>query len=310
LAGLPPGVIDFDVADGLVRSGDISNGTLKAQGLMARCRGGKFALAQAIQHSVMKLRAMLGRNAIGARWFESVAGDVSFAVRHLGRRPLTTLTIVLVSSIGIGVHAAVFALIQAVTMRPAPGVPRDDALVAIRGKERFDDEPQWRARPLSYPELREIAASGQFASVAGWTRHVVAFAGGAANGGMAQAQFVTSGYFSTIGIRPILGAGLPAADDRLGDDASLVAVISHALWATTFASSTGVIGTTIRLNDVPVRIVGVAPPRFNGAVPTAGSSTIWLPLSARAAIRLGERGSAVEPRLGAFRNSSSVARWR
>ena len=61
-------------------------------------------------------------------------------------------------------------------------------------------------------------------------------------------------------------------------------MIGHTLWRDSFASAPDVVGRTIRVNDVPIRIAGVAPPRFNGAVPTGGTRTLWMPLSTRATI--------------------------
>lgn len=219
------------------------------------------------------------------RWINSVRGDVRFALRHFARAPLTTATIVLVLAIGIGVQAGVFSLIQAMTMRPAPGVPRDDALVAIRGKERLDAGGRWRSRTFSNLELRDFAERGDvFVSVVGWVRNSVALDAGDGDGREAQVQFVTSGFFPTIGVRPILGAGLPLDGGPDANAPQLVAVICHSLWRDSFASAPDVVGRTIRVNDVPIRVVGVAPPRFNGAVPTGGTRTLWMPLSARATI--------------------------
>ena len=241
-------------------------------------------------------------------WIDSVGADVRFALRYFARKPMTAATIVLVSALGIGVHAAVFSLIQAVTLRTAPGVPRDDALVAIRGKERLQGESRWRYRLFSYPELRQIAGRRDvFASVAGWASQHVALDTGDGDGRMAQVQFVTGGFFSTIGIRPILGPGLPPEDRPETAEPQLVAVLGHALWATKFASSPDVLGTSIRVNDVEVRIVGVAPPRFNGATRSAEARTLWMPLSARTAIRAATAEALASPDSALF---AAVGRLR
>ena len=64
-----------------------------------------------------------GRDARGARWMETLAADVRFALRHFAHTPLTAITLVLVLALGIGVNSAIFSVLQALTMRPAPGVP-------------------------------------------------------------------------------------------------------------------------------------------------------------------------------------------
>jgi hypothetical protein len=98
------------------------------------------------------------RDARGGRWVESLVGDVKFAFRHFARTPLTTITLVLVLSLGIGVNAALFSILQSLTMRPAPGVPADDALVRIRGTTFARTDGTLEPRPFSMPELDDLAS--------------------------------------------------------------------------------------------------------------------------------------------------------
>ena len=236
------------------------------------------------------------RDARSIPFLDNLGRDVRFAFRHFARKPLTAATIVVVLAIGIGVHAAAFSLIQALTLRPAPGVPRDGALVAVRGKERLDREARWRQRAYSDPELRDLAAQRDiFASVAGWVSAFVALDLDEGESRDGSVQFVTDGFFPTLGLHPGVGAGLPATDRAESGDAQLVAVIGDALWRQRYGGAPDAVGSIIRVNDVAVRIVGVAPPRFNGAVSTRGIRTLWMPLSARATI-LGTTAHAMASR--------------
>ncbi|MEP6835694.1 MAG: ABC transporter permease [Gemmatimonas sp.] len=221
-----------------------------------------------------------------ARVIDSTLADIRFAVRHAVRKPLTALTIIAVLAIGIGVHSAVFSLVQAVTTRPAPGVPDNDALVRLRGKEQLDPGGDWYPRGISYSEFLALSEHRElFAATAAFTMQDVAFdLANGADAGTASAQFVTGNFFTTLGLQPALGAGLPPTERADQVEPELQAVISHTLWQAAFGSSPTVIGQTVRLNNVPVRVVGVAPARFNGAVPTTGTRTLWLPLSARAQV--------------------------
>src|SRR6185503_9329977 len=65
------------------------------------------------------------RDARGGRWIDSIGADVRFAFRFFARKPLSSITIVLVLAIGIAGYAAVFGLLQSAILRPPPGVPRD-----------------------------------------------------------------------------------------------------------------------------------------------------------------------------------------
>ena len=224
------------------------------------------------------------RDARGARWIESFAADVKFAMRHFARTPLTAITLVLVLALGIGVNSAIFSFMQLLTMRAAPAVAVDDALVRIRGIVRARSQGRPRPRDFSVPELNAIVARSEtFSSVAGWAAdQMVLDLGDGNDPRVRRGHFVTPNYFATLGVRPALGPGLPAARTDDAPGAELVVVIAHQL-RDELGGDTAVIGRVVRVNGVPVRIVGVAPPRFQGPIagPDYGAS-LWLPLDARA----------------------------
>lgn len=213
---------------------------------------------------------------------ESVRQDLRFAVRHFARQPLSALTIVLVLALGIGVHSAVFSLVQSLTTRPAPGVPRSSSLVRIRGRLQQSVGATWMPRGLSYAEFTAIVADrGTFAAAAAWSLDDIALSTGSGQGALpGRAQFVTSGYFTTLGVRPALGTVPANGDDAVG--AAHEAVIGDALWHTMFGASPSAVGAVVRVNGVAMTIVGVMPPRFNGATPNDGDRMLWLPLGTRA----------------------------
>ncbi len=219
-----------------------------------------------------------GRDARRTRWVESIATDVRFAFRTFARRPLASATIVLVLAFGIGGHAFQVSALLAVTRRPPPGMPADVPLVRLRGKYRTREETRWHDRTLWSAELREAAAlPNTFAAIAGWAQdQVERTEPGMPHGEMVVAQFVTDGYFRTIGVTVSGGPGLPPAADA-GEP---VGVITYGMWEDLFDRGE-VTGRTVTLNGVPVRVVGVAPPAFTGALSVDNRHTMWLPLSAR-----------------------------
>ena len=110
------------------------------------------------------------RDARGGRWIDSIGADVRFAFRFFARKPLSSITIVLVLAIGIAGYAAVFGLLQSAILRPPPGVPRNVPLVLLRGMMREKEQPQWWPMRFSYPELSEMSALRTiFSTVTGWT---------------------------------------------------------------------------------------------------------------------------------------------
>ena len=215
------------------------------------------------------------RDVRGARWIESLVSDVRFALRHFARRPLYALTIIAVLSLGLGGHAAVFAFAQAVTARPAPGMPDDESIVQIRGKRRPVEGRAWLPRRVSEPEWRAFSELREtFTSVAAWrTEDVVLQIGNAESSG-GKAHFVSDNYFSTLGLAPVIGGGLPPSA-RAGD---VGAIISNSLWQHWHGGTTDVIGKTIGVNGVRATIAGVAPDKFLGTLPEGSPNVVWVSL--------------------------------
>ncbi len=225
------------------------------------------------------------RDVRGARWVETLVADVRFAFRHFARTPLTAVTLVLVLSLGIGVNSALFSILQALTTRPAPGVPDDDALVRIRGTTLARTDGKLLGRPFSMPEIDDLASRREtFSAVVGYAiDQMVLDAGDGGDLRPDGAHFVTPNFFSSLGVRPVIGPGLPAGNTADVPGAELATVISHQLWEQLGGDST-ILCRVIRINEIPVRVVGVAPPGFQGPVIESGTPSVWLPLAARAAI--------------------------
>ena len=69
-----------------------------------------------------------------------------------------------------------------------------------------------------------------------------------------------SSFLPTLGVQPLLGRNFSAEEDQRG--AAPVALISYAIWRTSFGADPGIAGKTIRLDGVPTRIIGVLPANF------------------------------------------------
>jgi putative ABC transport system permease protein len=218
----------------------------------------------------------------GLPWIEALAADLRYALRHFRRTPLSTLTMVLVLSIGIGTSVVLFTVLNSLATLPAPGIARDEALVRIRGTLRINGTAGVQERLLSWPEVREYAGrTDLFTGVAAYADETALVATGDETSAPLAVRLVytTPNYFGLLGVHPALG-GEPAADaDPLRMTTSPTAMISHAMWRQRFGGARDVVGRTLRVNGVPVEIVGVAPPRFTGA-DGGGGMTMWVPLAA------------------------------
>lgn len=94
---------------------------------------------------------------------------------------------------------------------------------------------------------------------------------------------VTGNFFDVLGIRPALGRGLTAAEDRLRDPRAVV-VLGYRLWERGFAKDPSVLGTVLHLNGSPFTVVGVAPREFADSEP-GYDTQLFLPVSALPLIR-------------------------
>jgi predicted permease len=218
------------------------------------------------------------RDARGGEWIDNLRRDVKYAFRYYARTPLTTITIILTLTLGIGFSSAVFSVLNGILTRPAPGVPDDPALVKIRGS--MDVRPYDRS--LSYPELAAYAAlTTKFEAVAGWgTSGVVVGAGGGALGvTSARGLFVTPNYFNTLGVRLAAGRSFDQTRFEQRFPPELTTIVSYGLAMERFGSPQAALGTRIVVNEVPITIIGVAPQRFNGPVVSGEARNLWMPLS-------------------------------
>ena len=238
----------------------------------------------------------------GARWVDTVAGDLRFAVRYFARHKATVAIIVIVLALGTGTNTMIFSVFQSQFLRPAPGVPEDDSHARIWGQQRDTRLAAWHDRGFTHPELEALAQHRDvFLDVAGWTSDEVSLAGDPIasrprsdvsdvdprfvedNGAprVVQAHYVTPNFFATLGVRPVAGQGLSRVAD---DEPDRTAVMSDAVARRLYGSAADAVGRTVHVNEVPLQVVGVAPPRFQGAAKNMGNVALWIPMSARAEI--------------------------
>jgi hypothetical protein len=92
-----------------------------------------------------------------------------------------------------------------------------------------------------------------------------------------EAELVSGNYFTMLGVQPALGRVLSPDDDKTKGGHPVV-VLSHGYWVSRFNADPGVVGTTIKVNDYPMTVVGSPlflsrpSPCSSHPCPTCGSS--------------------------------------
>ncbi len=193
-----------------------------------------------------------GQNLFG--WLDTSISDLRYAIRSLRLAPAFALVAILSLGLGIGANTAIFSVLNAIMLKSLP-VEHPEDLIAIKrdGSGAFTN-PLWEA-----VRDRQDMFSGVFAF--GGTRMSLN------DGGEARwliTNWVSGDYFSTLGVRPAIGRVLTRADDFRGCPA--VAVLGHGFWQSEFGGDPRAIGKTINFDGHPFSIVGVADPRFTGAM--------------------------------------------
>jgi predicted permease len=171
--------------------------------------------------------------------------------------------------LGIGLNTMVFTLINAVLLKPLP-VPNGERVVSIRNRNLSMNDDGQR---MSYPEFRDYRAQAtSFQSLQASSDEEGVLSERTNAPQSYQMEHTTSGLFTMLQVRPILGRGFLPADDKPG--AESVLLLGYSIWQDRYNSAANVIGRVVRVNGKPATIIGVMPPKFK--FPTVVD--MWMPL--------------------------------
>jgi predicted permease len=230
--------------------------------------------------------------------------DLRYGVRLLRTHKGFTLVAAFSLALGIGANTALFSVVEAVLLRTLPvkepsrlvlfewqagsafrtngsrgsNIPRP---AGTRGASMFrydiiEKMRQARAAATDDP-LSDLFA---FAPVYGLT--AVANEQPEA----VRGQAVSGGYYTGLGVQPMLGRAITDTDDNAA--APPVVVLSHQYWQERFGANPNAIGQQLKLNQTSFTIIGVTPPAFTGALQVSDRPAVTVPLAFEPVL-LGER---------------------
>jgi predicted permease len=230
--------------------------------------------------------------------------DLRYGMRMLLKHKGFTLVAVLSLALGIGANTALFSVVDAVMLRTLP-VKEPSRLVlfewqsgsafrtnGMRGSSNPKPPGMRGASMFRYDvieKMRQARSAGTgdplsdlfaFAPVYGLT----AVANEQAE--VVRGQAVSGGYYTGLGVQPMLGRAITDSDDNAA--APPVVVLSHFYWQERFGANPAVIGQQLKLNQTTFTIVGVTPPAFTGAMQVSDRPAVTVPLAFEPTL-LGER---------------------
>ena len=133
---------------------------------------------------------------------ERAASDARYAVRQLLRRPGWTVTVLLTLALGLGANTSIFALVDAMLLRPAPG-ERPEQLVWVSTMEGRSGH----IRAMSYPgyaDLRDRTTTMTGVLAYGGT----SFSVGGERAERVYGNVASGNYFDVLGIPAAIGRTL------------------------------------------------------------------------------------------------------
>jgi predicted permease len=203
---------------------------------------------------------------------QNLIKDLQYGVRMLTKNLGVTFVAVITLALGIGANTAIFSAVSAFLIRPLP-VPHAEQLVRpleIGADRGMSDE-------ISYPDFLEYRTQGAAVADLAAEDMVPAAIDTENQSDVVWGQVVSANYFDVVQVKPIMGRTfVPDEDKTLG--ASPVLVVSHSLGQRRFGAAPNIVGKTVRLNNRPYQVIGVAPESFTGTK-FALSLDFWTPIS-------------------------------
>jgi putative ABC transport system permease protein len=194
--------------------------------------------------------------------------DLKYALRLWATRPWQAAFAIAALAIGIGANTGVFSVVNALLLRSLP----------FSEPDRLAQLHQFIPPHDSGKQFHEWRRQSAYLADAALFEENDVNLGGVRVGTRAHVAQTSWNFFSVLGTQPVLGSGFSADEDVDGTGWGLpgpnaVAVISYGLWQQLFNGDPKVLDATIRIDGMPLTIVGVAPPGFD----YPGNAVLWKP---------------------------------
>ena len=209
--------------------------------------------------------------------------DFRYGSRSLRNAPGFTTIAIITLALGIGATTAMFSVLDAVLLRPLP-FAQPQQLVRIFNTYGTNAN---NLQSLSVADFLALRADTRaYTSIASFRIPNDGFSYVAADRAeRVYGTVVSSGFFTTLGIHPLIGRVFQDGDDAQG--APPTAIVSFAFWRQRLGGDPAIIGTAINIQGRPTTIIGVMP------------ASVWYPRGDRAELWISD-SFGIPPRRGPF----------
>ncbi|HEX5875408.1 MAG TPA: ABC transporter permease, partial [Pyrinomonadaceae bacterium] len=188
----------------------------------------------------------------GGGFMETVWQDLRYSGRMLLKHPGFTIIAVLTLALGIGANTAIFSIVNAVLLRPFPYHAPEQLVTlgefAPRASVSYPNFVDWRAQSTLFESVSAVRSNESYNFT------------GAGEPERLQGRLVSAGFFSLLGVKPVLGRDFVTEDDHAGADPTVV--LSYSFWSRRFGNDPNIVGKQITLNNRSHTVVGVTPENF------------------------------------------------
>jgi predicted permease len=216
-------------------------------------------------------------------WMADLRQDVTYAMRGWRRSPLVTAIAILTLGTAIGLGTSVFTGVNTLFLATWP--VHEPARLA-----------QLRTVNMEEADYRRLASITQtFSSIAAVAcTHCRA----RVQDRDLRVHLVSPNFFNVLGVPFESGHGFPLPDSSAAAPMPVV-VLSHSFWRTALAADPAVLGTSVRVNGVPLQVIGVVARRFTGTT-IDDAPALWVPLSTGAVLGLPPETMGIARLIGRF----------
>lgn len=196
---------------------------------------------------------------------------LSATFRSLARARALSFGVVLTLALGVAALTTTFGVVNAALFRQPPF--HDAGRIALLFLQRNPEGEPSRRERWSFARfhlLRQLQRS--FEDVASYSPSALTLSGDQ-NAEQVQGERVSASYFPLLRVGAARGRLFTEAEDDPASPTPVV-VLGHRLWTRRWAADSDIVGRTIRLNGVPLTVIGVLPPEFVGL---SGRAELWVP---------------------------------